>query len=172
MSLGRFECLAWAVTTYSRRLRAASRAIAAVAIFALIAPAAALETAPYKVAGGLAVYLGVIPGELITGHPGGHAEAEMHGGVPSGRHVHHVMVAVFDSASGERITDATVTARVTGLGLVGIEKTLVPMTIAEAVTYGNYFDLPAKDLYRIRIEISRPENIRSVRVEFEYDHQS
>lgn len=172
MSLGRFECLAWAVTIYSRRLRAASRAIAAVAIFALVAPAAALETAPYKVAGGLAVYLGVIPGELITGYSGGHAEAEMHGGVPSGRHVHHVMVAVFDSASGERITDAVVTAKVTGLGLVGIEETLEPMTIADTVTYGNYFDLPGKDLYRIRIEISRPGYVRSVRLEFEYDHQS
>ena len=172
MNLGRFECLVWASTIYSGRLRAASLAIAAVAIFAAIAPAAALETAPYKVAGGLAVYLGVIPGELIAGHPEGHAEAEMHGGVPSGRHVHHIMVAVFDNASGERIADAVVTARVIGLGLDGIEKTLEPMTIADAVTYGNYFDLPGKDLYRVRIEISRPGNVRSVRVEFEYDHQS
>ena len=172
MTLGRSGRLAEAVTIYCVCLRAASRAIAAVAILAMIAPAIAQDISPYKVADGLAVYLGVIPAELITGHPGSHAEAEMHGGVPSGRHVHHVMVAVFDNASGERIADAVVTAKVTGLGLVGIEKTLEPMTIADAVTYGNYFDLPGRDLYRIRIEISRPGNVRSVRVEFEYDHQS
>lgn len=161
-----------AVTIYDACLRAASRAVAAIAILAMIAPAVAQDIVPYKLVGGLAVYLGVIPAELVTGHPKGHTEAEMHGGVPSGRHVHHVMVAVFDNASGQRVTDAVATARVAGLGLVGIEKTLEPMTIADAVTYGNYFDLPGRDLYRIRIEATRPENAGSVQVEFEYDHQS
>jgi len=172
VTLGRSGCLAKAVTFCSACLRSASRAIAAIAILAMIAPAVAQDIVPYKVAGGLAVYLGVIPAELITGHPKGHTEAEMHGGVPSGRHVHHVMVAIFNNASGQRITDAVVMAKVAGLGLVGIEKTLEPMTIADAVTYGNHFDLPGRDLYRIRIEISRPGNAGLVQVEFEYDHQS
>jgi hypothetical protein len=69
MNLDRFECLAWAVTIYSKHPKAASRAIAALALLAIIAPAIAQDIAPYKVADGLAVYLGVIPGELITGHP-------------------------------------------------------------------------------------------------------
>jgi hypothetical protein len=145
--------------------------IAAIALLAVVAPAFAQDLTPFKIAGGLAVYLGVIPAEMIAGHPKGHAEAEMHGGVPSGRHVHHVMVAIFDAASGQRITDAVVTASVAGLGLAGTEKTLEPMTIAHAVTYGNYFDLPGRDRYRIRIEITRPGAARPVKVEFEYDHQ-
>ncbi|MCI0363894.1 MAG: hypothetical protein L0219_08435 [Phycisphaerales bacterium] len=154
------------------RLKAVLHVIAVIAMLAVNAPAAAQGVAPYKVAGGLAVYLGVLPAEMITGHTEGHTEAEMHGGVPSGRHVHHVMVAIFDEASGQRITDAVVGALVAGIGLAGIEKTLDPMTIADAVTYGNYFNLPGRDRYRIRIEITRPGATRPVRVEFEYDHQS
>ena len=153
------------------RLRVIVQVIMAIAAFAMVAPAFAQDIAPYKIAGGLAVYLGVIPAEMITGHPKGHAEAEMHGGVASGRHVHHVMVAIFDDASGQRITDAVVTASVAGLGLAGTEKTLQPMTIADAVTYGTYFNLPGRDRYRIRIEITRPGAARPVRVEFAYDHQ-
>lgn len=145
--------------------------LAAIGLLAVVAPAFAQDLTPFKIAGGLAVYLGVIPAEMITGHPKGHAEAEMHGGVPSGRHVHHVMVAIFDDASGQRITDAVVTASVAGLGLAGTEKTLEPMTVADAVTYGTYFDLPGRDRYRVRIEIARPGTARPVKVEFEYDHQ-
>ena len=153
------------------RLKVIVRVIMATAAFAMIGPAFAHDTAPYKLAGGLAVYLGVIPAEMIRGHPKGHPEAEMHGGVPSGRHVHHVMVAIFDDASGERTTDAVVTASVTGLGLAGTEKTLYPMTIADAPTYGAYFDLPGRDRYRNRIETTRPGAARPVKVEFEYDHR-
>jgi hypothetical protein len=98
MTLGRSGRLAEAVTIYCVCLRAASRAIAAVAILAMIAPAIAQDISPYKVADGLAVYLGVIPAELISGHPGSHAEAEMQE-VPLGRHVHHVAVAVFDNVA-------------------------------------------------------------------------
>ena len=89
------------------------------AVLAVSTPALTQDVSPYKVAGGLAVYLGVMPAELIIGHAKGHAEAEMHGGTPAGPHVHHVMVAIFDDASGRRITDAVVTARVAGVGLAG-----------------------------------------------------
>ena len=152
-------------------LKPVLQAVTATVLLAVVPPAFAQDLTPYKIADGLAVYLGVIPAEMITGHPKGHAEAVMHGGVPSGRHVHHVMVAVFDSATAQRITDAAVTANAAGLGLAGTEKTLESMTIADAVTYGAYFDLPGRDRYRIRIEITRPGTARTVTVEFEYDHQ-
>ena len=56
----------------------------------------------YKTASGLAVYLGVLPAAMIQGHPRGHPEATMHGGVPSGRHSYHIVVAVFDATTGAR----------------------------------------------------------------------
>jgi hypothetical protein len=134
-------------------------------------PASAQESASSKRVDGLAVYLGVLPAELITGHPGGHAESTMHGGLPSGRHVHHVMVAVFDEATGARITDAVVKARVSGLGLAGSERALEPMRIDDTLTYGEFFDFPGSDLYRIAVAIRRPGETRPVAVEFLYDHR-
>ena len=47
-----------------------------------------------RTAGGLGVYLGVMPAELVKGQP------VMHGGVPAGRHEDHIVVAIFDAASG------------------------------------------------------------------------
>jgi hypothetical protein len=138
---------------------------------AVIAPAVAQDASPYKIAGGLAVYLGVMPAELIIGHAKGHVEAEMHGEVPAGPHVYHVMVAIFDDVSGRRITDAVVTARVAGIGLTGSVETLEPMTIVDALTYGAYFKLSGRDRYRIRIEIARPGVTQPVKVEFGYDYQ-
>lgn len=49
-------------------------------------PARAASGGDTKSAGGLTVYLGVVPAEIVTG-PGPHsAERPMHGGSPQGRH--------------------------------------------------------------------------------------
>lgn len=122
-----------------------------------------------KSAGGLTVYLGVVPAEIVKG-PGPHStERPMHGGSPMSRHEHHIVVAVYDSASNARITDATVTAKVSGLGLSGPQKTLEPMKIAETITYGAFFNLIA-DLYTIRVTVQRSDS-QPVVLDFEYDHR-
>ena len=108
-----------------------------------------LEDYP-RTAGGLTVYLGVMPAEIVKGQP------PMHGGAPAGPHEHHIVVAIFDAASAARVSDATVTAKVSGLGLSGSEKTLEPMSIANTITYGGFFNLPGADLYTIRVSIRHP----------------
>jgi hypothetical protein len=45
----------------------------------------AAEDAQFKTVAGLAVYLGVVPAAIVKGHPSGHAEQTMHGGMPVGR---------------------------------------------------------------------------------------
>jgi hypothetical protein len=126
----------------------------------------------YKSAGGFAVYLGVLPAAMIQGHPTGHPEQAMHGGAPSGRHSYHIVVAVFDAASGAHIEDAVVEARVTEPGLAGITRQLEPMLIADTVTYGNYFELSGDALYRIDLSITRSGLATPVRVEFTYEHRT
>jgi hypothetical protein len=118
-----------------------------------------------RTAGGLAVYLGVLPAEIIKGQP------VMHGGTPAGRHEHHIVVAIFDAASGARVSDATVTARVSGLALSGSEKTLEPMNIGDTITYGGFFNLPGLDLYTIRITVRRTGSQQPVVLDFRYDHR-
>lgn len=128
------------------------------------------EEADYKLAGGLAIYLGVVPAEITKGHVPGHPQKSMHGGAPTGQHQYHIMAALFDSATGSRIADAAVVAQVSGVGLSGPKQKLEPMEIAGTITYGAYFNLPGRDLYDIRLAISRPKNA-SIVVDFKYDHR-
>jgi hypothetical protein len=65
------------------------------------------------------------------------------------------VAAVFDAATGERVEDAVVEARVAEPGLAGITRRLEPMLIADTVTYGNYFQLlamaPIGSIFRSRV---------------------
>lgn len=141
-----------------------------VAMAALLwGPVRAASGGETKSAGGLTVYLGVLPAEIVRGPEPHAAERHMHGGPPSGSHEHHIVVAVFDSTSNARIEDATVTARISGLGLSGPQVTLEPMKIADTVSYGTYFNL-TPDLYTIRVTVQRPSS-QSVVLEFKYDHR-
>jgi hypothetical protein len=130
----------------------------------------AAETSRHQVVDGVAIYLGIFPAELIQGHPRQHPEGEMHGGVPAAEHRYHVTVALFDTATGKRITGAQVKARVSELGLAGPEKKLEPMAVAGAISYGNYFKMPGAGIYRIQVQIRRPGVAQVIEAEFEYQH--
>ena len=95
----------------------------------------------------------------------------MHGGTPKGVHEYHVVAAVIDAKSGVRVTDASVSAQISGLGLAGAKKELDPMEIAKTISYGEFFDLPGRDLYTIRLTIQRPSQPNPVSLEFKYDHR-
>jgi hypothetical protein len=140
---------------------------AIVAGSAAAVPAALTQVAEdyTRTAGGLSVYLGVMPAEIVKG------QSMMHGGAPSGPHEHHIVVAIFDAASAARVSDATVTAKVLGVGLSGSEKTLEPMNIANTITYGGFFNLPGADLYTIRVSVRRPSYQKPVVLDFKYDHR-
>lgn len=130
----------------------------------------AADVATHKVVNGVAIYLGVLPSEMILGHPHSHTEAEMHGGVPAGEHRYHVTVVLFDAATGKRITGAQVKARVSELGLSATEKKLEPMLIAGTISYGNYFTMSGTGIYRIQVQIRRPGVAQAIEAEFEYQH--
>lgn len=130
----------------------------------------ATDNSRHQVVDGVDVYLGIFPAELIQEHSQPHTEGEMHGGVPAGEHRYHVTVALFDAATGKRITGALVRAKVSELGLSGIEKKLEPMTIAGAISYGNYFRMSSSDIYRIKVQVRRPGIAQAIEAEFEYSH--
>ena len=130
-------------------------------------PAIAADLGEAKTAGGLTVYIGVVPAEIVKGQYA--AGPVAHGRVPTGVHEYHVVAAVFDAATNARVSDATVRAKVSGLGLSGPEKALEPMKIADTLTYGAFFNL-VPDLYTIKLTVERP-SAPPVRVEFKYDHR-
>lgn len=100
---------------------------------------------------GTEVYIGVIPAEIIDGYP------TLHGRKPGNHHRYHVLIALFDSASGERIAHAEVRARVSLLGTVNLEKELEPMHSPEMVSYGNFFKMAHPGQYRIEVRFKRSQ---------------
>lgn len=117
---------------------------------------------------GVVIYLGVIPSEIIRGHPTEHPESIMHGSPAKRSGSRHIVVALFDAKTGERITDAKVSARVEQLGLTADHKDLEPMQIAGTVSYGNFYAMPSGGIYKIRVIVQRQGASRRIEAEFEY----
>lgn len=126
-------------------------------------------------AGGMEIVHGLIPAEIVLGHPANHSERSIHGGVPAWGEQFHLVVTLFDQGSRKRIQDAEIKAtvfdtRTHGKRLAGQHKRLEPMLFAGAASYGNYFNLPGPAPYRIELEIRRQGAAQTVRVPIEYRH--
>ena len=138
------------------------RNVLAISCFLLfISHAVADDSQRHQQVGGMDVYLGVIPAQLTQEHP------KMHGGASSKEHRYHVLIALFDSESGKRITEAEVTATVSPLGRLGKKMTLGPMH-GKALTFGNYFTLHKPELYRIKVKIKRDKEASVMMANFVY----
>ncbi len=154
----------------SMRWRTTSLAMALLAALAAMGGRAlAVDTEHHKVANGVSVYLGVMPSELIRKHRDQYP-AGMHGGIPAHSAYHHVMVALFDEATGERIDDARVMAAVEEVGATTDSKKLEPMAIAGTITYGNYFAMMTDATYRVRLHITRAGAARVIETQLQYYH--
>lgn len=140
------------------------RLTSALALAASIAAPAHAENS--QTVDGHTVYLGVVPAEIVKGHEPGHPEREMHGGAPYRRGQYHVMIAIFETATGKRITDARLVARVSEPGLAPMQKKLEPMEISGAMSFGNYFAMGSAGPYSIKLAIELPATQRKLDTEF------
>lgn len=142
----------------------------AASLMLALGPALAADSSDYKVADGLAVYYAVLPAEMIRTYPESSPEGRMHGGVPGGKHVHHIQVALFDVRTNERISDARVTATVAEPGLGGQTISLEPFMVGDALTYGNYFEFSKLADYTVTIGVERTGSNKRSEIGFEYRH--
>jgi len=80
-------------------------------------------------------YLAVIPAEITQGSAGMQSRFKKH------ETRYHIIVSIFDSQTGKRITDARVQASVSAPddSIAKQHKSLEPMLIMDAASYGNYF---------------------------------
>lgn len=136
--------------------------VAALLGVAFSVPAA--ERGYRQVVDGIAVYFGIMPAQLVRGHPPEHPEGQMHGGAPAGEN--HLLVALFNAQTGARVTDAEVHATITGPGRYKAEKRLEPMVIAGSLSYGNYFYMTGPGPYRIALRIRLPGRDEELRASF------
>lgn len=83
---------------------------------------------------------------------------------------HHVTVSLFDSKSGQRITDAQVIARIGEMGLSSNRKKLKQEKYGEAVSYGRDFYLSKEGPYWIDLKIKREGLKQATTARFEWNH--
>jgi len=150
---------------------ASCRGFAWVAASLLLAgafPIFAQDEDPYvRTVDGLTVYFGAVRADAL-GAPTP-AQPAMH---HSARHglpdEHHIMVALFDAVTGERVTRAQVTAWLAGAAQARSVRVLEPMAIAGAMTFGSFMPLSGSGPHVIRLEIQRPGHPRPARTSFTY----
>jgi hypothetical protein len=137
-------------------------------LLAVAVPDPALAAGPIRAlsqtADGLVFHYGVVPAGVVRTYPAGRAERNMHRTSSSGR---HIVLALFDASTGERVAAAQVIAAVTPLGGATTRKRLEPMTVGGVASFGNYFALTGPDTYRIAFEVERSGHTLT-QAEFEY----
>jgi len=129
------------------------------------APARAAATG--RTVDGMEIHLGLVRAEAIRAYPEGSVERSMHGGVPSGSGYYHVNVSVLDAASKAAIADAKVEIRLEQPGGRSESKSLEPVVINNATSYGSYVRLRAKEAYVVTVQVRKPGAPRAVEARFE-----
>ncbi|MBP0633116.1 hypothetical protein J8I32_30430 [Cupriavidus sp. AcVe19-1a] len=110
---------------------------------------------------GVVLYWGLLPAAIVAQR---HALEEMHGTVPSGGRLQHLVVALF-RADGSRIGDAIVRAQLSETGIVDSPpKYLTPMTINGEASYGQIFTTVLRGTAHFRIYVKLPR--RDLDIEF------
>ena len=151
------------------RLRTLALLIALGLTFGMARAAAVNPDQPIRL-DGMELFFGLIPAEILRGHPSDHEERNMHGGVPRGNGVYHLIISLFDAETRTRITDAVVTANVTEVGTATQNRNLEAMSFGGNVAYGNYFAMPKQGRYEIVVNVQRAGERKSATARFQYLH--
>ena len=151
-----------------------SRVLALIlALVAFAGAATGAEQETYrKRAGQFSVYLTVMPSVIIRGPlpadvPGATPQRQ-----PAERDTHHVVVAIFDAASGLRIGSFNVRARVAALGFSGEKRDLDPIRIAGEAAYANSFAMLGRGPFRVDVEFQAHGGMRWQHATFYFIHPS
>lgn len=123
-----------------------------------------IGTNQFKLIDGMAIYIGIVPAEMLEGHNAG----KMHGGMPVGPVRFHLTVAIFNEKTGERLNDAQIKAQIFTIPEKTGYKGLEPMEYGKALVYGNYFSLKALGPYLIQLHIEHKKLLEPIDVEFNY----
>jgi len=116
---------------------------------------------------GLVFHYGLVPSEMVLSLPQSREEQRMHPGeARKGRN--HLVLAIFDAASGERIAKADVMVHITLLGGPSTTRALGPMDIAGKASFGAFVPVGAPGIYKIRFEVKRPGVPGTESAEFEH----
>ena len=117
---------------------------------------------------GVSAYLGVVPSAVVRAE---HLDRILHPSMAAGDT--HIVVALYDAASGTRIDNAAVEAVIQG-ERHRAQRTirLEPMRIDSTVTFGGFVSLARNDRYHVDVLVRLPDDDREIRLEFLFDARS
>jgi hypothetical protein len=140
-------------------------------LLTLAIPAFSQSGGAVQVVDGYRLYFGIVPSALLRGRNVPHvgSDEDAHGQPRADyRSEHHLLVAIFEAASGKRIENAGVTARVPISGST-VSQPMEPMRIGDTITFGNVFVLPAGNRYTFEVRIVIAGRPKPVIARFVYD---
>lgn len=136
-------------------------------------PAQAGVNKPYVIVDSTIVYLGIVPAALTRDYSAERmGDAAMGGKAVNSIHNIHLLVALFDHGTGERLISAHVSARFLGERGRKWSVMLKPMIVNGSMTYGAYSSMGADENASVFIDVVRPFGSRtqSLSARFEYSH--
>ena len=155
----------------ARRLAWAAVGTAVVALAACAAAPQAGPTDQRQQNERITLYYGVVPAALSQAAVAAHPPApDVHGTVRPAADTHHLVVALFDTPTGQRITQATVTVRHTPPQGAVMSKVLEPMPLGDALSFGTTFVIAEGRNHRFRIEVRRGERVERFDVVYDNLH--
>ena len=114
---------------------------------------------------GVTLYWGLVPAAIVARQ---HDIDQLHGGTPrGGGQVHHLVVALFESATGRRIENAVVRAQLSETGFVDEPPKYLPaMPVAGQMTYGQLFAVAKDGPYQFRVFVQIPDRAHEIEYSF------
>jgi hypothetical protein len=103
----------------------------------------------HKTVGGVDFYLGISP-------------------APLGRGYYYVSITLREGAAQAYVKDAAVEARAANAVTGGETKKLEPMTVEQALSYGNSFRMEGKEPYTISVRALRPGRAAPLETAFQF----
>jgi len=123
----------------------------------------------YQVVNGVAIYLTIMPAEILRGHPKEHPESDMHPQTRvEGTNQHHIMVSLFNEKNGERLQNHIINAKVSGINYESPVRKLELMVMGGIRSYGNFFSMPKHGTYQVDLEIQQAGESEVVKAVFQY----
>ncbi len=122
-----------------------------------------------QVVNDIAIYLAVMPAEMLRGHPKEHPESDMHSQARiEGENQHHIVVSLFNAKNGKRLQNVTINVKVTGINFNGPIRKLELMLMGGVQSYGNFFSMPLAGTYQVELEIQQEGKSETVKAVFQY----
>jgi hypothetical protein len=119
--------------------------------------------------GDLVVYVGIVPAAMARERMAADATPQ-HPAPAAATDAHHLVVALFDAASGARIEQAGVIAIHLSPRGTPVRRTMVPMRTGGVTSFGAEFPISKGSGHLFEIEVTRPGR-PSARSAFRYDNE-